>query len=64
MEGGYSATNGSFHGADSDHDGYFQQADAGTLFLDEVGELTLEGQAKLLRILEGHPFYRSGERLR
>jgi DNA-binding NtrC family response regulator len=36
--------------------GYFQQADLGTLFLDEVGEMTLEGQAKLLRILEGHPF--------
>jgi transcriptional regulator with PAS, ATPase and Fis domain len=32
----------------------------GTLFLDEVGEMTLEGQAKLLRILEGHPFLSVG----
>ncbi|MBA4017859.1 MAG: sigma-54-dependent Fis family transcriptional regulator [Pirellula sp.] len=47
---------GSFTGADRDHDGLFKQADMGTLFLDEIGELTPAGQAKLLRILEGHPF--------
>ena len=47
---------GAFTGADADHAGLFQQAHTGTLFLDEVGEMTLDGQAKLLRILEGHPF--------
>jgi len=47
---------GSFSGADRDHPGLFQQADEGTLFLDEVGELSLDCQAKLLRVIEGKAF--------
>jgi two-component system response regulator HydG len=53
---------GAFTGADKDHIGWFQQAHGGTLFLDEIGEMTLAGQAKLLRILEGHPFLPVGGR--
>ena len=52
---------GAFTGADENRVGWFEQADSGTLFLDEVGELTLEGQAKLLRVLEGHPFQPVGD---
>jgi len=43
---------GAFTGADHRHAGYFQQAHEGTLFLDEVGELPLDCQAKLLRAIE------------
>jgi Nif-specific regulatory protein len=47
---------GAFSGADRDYPGLFERADEGTLFLDEVGELSLECQAKLLRVVEGKPF--------
>jgi Nif-specific regulatory protein len=47
---------GGFTGATSDRPGFFEQADDGTIFLDEIGELSLECQAKLLRVLEGKGF--------
>ena len=47
---------GAFSGADRDHPGLFEQADEGTLVLDEVGELSMECQAKLLRVIEGKAF--------
>lgn len=47
---------GSFTGAVSDRKGYFEEASGGTIFLDEVGELPLPTQARLLRILETGEF--------
>ena len=51
---------GAFSGADSSKPALFELADRGTLFLDEIGELQLQTQVKLLRVLDGQPFYRLG----
>ena len=51
---------GAFSGADSSKPGLFELAEKGTLFLDEIGELQLQTQVKLLRVLDGQPFYRLG----
>src|SRR5262249_41274792 len=51
---------GSFTRATEKKIGKFEAADHGTIFLDEIGEMTVGTQAKLLRILEGHPFERVG----
>jgi len=47
---------GSFTGASEDKTGKFQKADAGTLFLDEVGDMSLKTQSKVLRVLEEQRF--------
>jgi transcriptional regulator with PAS, ATPase and Fis domain len=51
---------GSFTGADRQHKGYFERAHRGTLFLDEVTEMPLELQVRLLRVLETSQVVRLG----
>lgn len=51
---------GSFTGALADRKGYFEVADGGTIFMDEVGELPIPTQARLLRVLETGEFIRVG----
>lgn len=51
---------GSFTGATGERKGYFETADGGTIFLDEIGEMPLDTQAYLLRILESGEFIRVG----
>jgi DNA-binding NtrC family response regulator len=52
---------GAFTGANANKSGYFEDAQDGTLLLDEIGELPLEIQAKLLRVLENGEYQRVGE---
>jgi len=54
-------TRGAFTGATGQRAGYFEEAGEGTLFLDEIGELPLELQPTLLRVLENGDFQRVGE---
>lgn len=51
---------GAFSGADSAKQGLFELAHQGTIFLDEIGELDMKMQVKLLRVLDGVPYYRLG----
>ena len=51
---------GAFSGADSSKPGLFELADKSTIFLDEIGELQPQVQVKLLRVLDGAPYYRLG----
>ena len=51
---------GSFTGATGDRRGYFGLADRGTIFLDEIGDLRMDHQSKLLRVLQDKSFYRVG----
>jgi transcriptional regulator with GAF, ATPase, and Fis domain len=51
---------GAFTGATSLRKGYFEQADMGTIFLDEIGELSLQAQVKLLRVIQTMTFQRVG----
>ena len=51
---------GAFSGADSSKPGLFEMADKSTIFLDEIGELQPQTQVKLLRVLDGAPYYRLG----
>ncbi|MEM9687691.1 MAG: sigma-54 dependent transcriptional regulator [Bacteroidota bacterium] len=51
---------GSFTGATATRSGYFEEADGGTIFLDEVGELPLTTQVRLLRVLENGEFIKVG----
>ncbi|MBK7380381.1 MAG: sigma-54-dependent Fis family transcriptional regulator [Ignavibacteriales bacterium] len=51
---------GSFTGADKFRIGYFESADQGTIFLDEIGELSMEMQGKLLRVIQYNEIFRVG----
>ncbi|TCD48588.1 sigma-54 dependent transcriptional regulator [Chlorobium sp. N1] len=53
---------GSFTGATTDHTGFFEQADKGTIFLDEIGDMDRDIQAKVLRVIQERKIRRVGEK--
>jgi len=54
-------TKGAYTGATTARSGFFEEADEGSLILDEIGEMPMELQSKLLRVLENGEYYRLGE---
>lgn len=52
---------GAFTGAVKDKKGFFEAADGGTIFLDEIGDMSIETQSKLLRVLETNSFTKVGD---
>lgn len=56
----FGAEKGAYTGSVERRTGYFEQADGGTIFLDEIGEMPLQAQVRLLRVLESGTFSRVG----
>ena len=56
----FGAVKGAYTGADQDRIGYFESADGGTIFLDEIGEMDAESQVRLLRVIEQQEVVRVG----
>ena len=57
----FGSKRGAFTGSTSDRSGFFEVADGGTIFLDEIGEVSASFQAKLLRVIETGEFNRLGD---
>ena len=56
----FGAVRGAYTGAERDREGYFESAHGGSIFLDEIGEMDIESQVRLLRVLEDRKVTRVG----